>query len=90
VLLLFIMWEVELVPVYLLVSIWGGSEASVRRDEVLTVHCRRFYLYFGCWSGNGILRRQCDFDLVELGLKDYPLALELLLYAGCWLPLVSS
>jgi NAD(P)H-quinone oxidoreductase subunit 4 len=82
-LLFFIMWEVELVPVYLLVCIWGGQ----RRRYAAT----KFILYTAAASifilvaalamalyGGGEL----TFDIAALGMKDYPLGLELLLYAG--------
>jgi NAD(P)H-quinone oxidoreductase subunit 4 len=35
VLLLFIMWEVELIPVYLLVSIWGGQKRQYAATKFL-------------------------------------------------------
>jgi NAD(P)H-quinone oxidoreductase subunit 4 len=81
-LLLFIMWELELVPVYLLVSIWGGQKRRYAAMKFLlyTAAASIFILVAGLamafYGGN------TTFDMVELGLKDYPLALELLLYAG--------
>ncbi len=82
-LLLFIMWELELIPVYLLVSIWGGER---RRYAAM-----KFLLYTAAGSifilvaalamaiyGEGTL----TFDLVALAAKDFPLALELFLYGG--------
>lgn len=82
VLLLFIMWEVELIPVYLLVSIWGGQKRQYAAMKFLlyTAAASIFILVAGlamAFYGDNL-----TFDLVELGLKDYPLALELLLYAG--------
>ncbi|PSF34504.1 NAD(P)H-quinone oxidoreductase subunit 4 [Aphanothece hegewaldii CCALA 016] len=83
VLLLFIMWELELVPVYLLVSIWGGQKRRYAATKFLlyTAAASIFILIAGLGMalyGGG----QPTFDMVELGLKDYPLALELFLYAG--------
>ncbi|MBD1921340.1 NAD(P)H-quinone oxidoreductase subunit 4 [Microcoleus sp. FACHB-831] len=82
VLLLFIMWEVELIPVYLLVSIWGGQKRQYAAMKFLlyTAAASIFILVAGlamAFYGDNV-----TFDMVELGLKDYPLALELLLYAG--------
>jgi NAD(P)H-quinone oxidoreductase subunit 4 len=82
-LLLFIMWEVELIPVYLLVSIWGGQKRQYAATKFLlyTAAASIFILVAGlamALYGGGAM----TFDIVELGLKDYPLSLELLLYAG--------
>ncbi|MBD2773936.1 NAD(P)H-quinone oxidoreductase subunit 4 [Iningainema tapete] len=81
-LLFFIMWELELVPVYLLVSIWGGQKRRYAATKFLlyTAAASIFILVAGLamalWGDN------MTFDIVELGAKNYPLALELLLYAG--------
>lgn len=82
-LLLFIQWELELVPVYLLVSIWGGTKRQYAATKFLlyTAAASIFILVAAlamALSGGGPL----TFDMVELGLKDYPLGLEMLLYAG--------
>ncbi len=83
ILLLFIMWEVELIPVYLLVSIWGGQKRQYAATKFLiyTAAASIFILVAGLgmalYGGGNI-----TFDMVELGMKDYPLTLELLLYAG--------
>jgi NAD(P)H-quinone oxidoreductase subunit 4 len=82
-LLLFIQWELELVPVYLLVSIWGGTKRQYAATKFLlyTAAASIFILVAAlamALSGGGSL----TFDMVELGLKDYPLGLEMLLYAG--------
>ncbi len=82
-LLLFIMWELELIPVYLLVSIWGGKR---RRYAAM-----KFLLYTAAASifilvaalamaiyGGGNL----TFDMVALANKEFPLALEIFLYGG--------
>jgi NAD(P)H-quinone oxidoreductase subunit 4 len=82
-LLLFIQWELELVPVYLLVSIWGGTKRQYAATKFLlyTAAASIFILVAGLamalYGGNTL-----TFDMVELGLKDYPLGLEMLLYAG--------
>jgi len=81
--LLFIMWELELVPVYLLISIWGGKKRRYAATKFLlyTAAASIFILVaalgMALYGGGNI-----TFDMVELGLKDYPLGFELLLYAG--------
>jgi NAD(P)H-quinone oxidoreductase subunit 4 len=82
-LLLFIMWELELVPVYLLISIWGGQKRRYAATKFLlyTAAASIFILVAAlgmAFYGGGNI----TFDMVELGMKDYPLALELPLYAG--------
>ncbi len=82
ILLLFIMWEIELVPVYLLISIWGGPKRRYAATKFIlyTAAASVFILVAGLamafYGGN------VTFDILALGAKDYPLALELLLYAG--------
>ncbi len=82
-LLFFIIWEVELIPVYLLVCIWGGQNRRYAATKFLiyTAAASIFILVAAlgmAFYGDGNL----TFDIVELGMKDYPLGLELLLYAG--------
>jgi len=82
-LLFFIIWEVELIPVYLLVCIWGGQNRRYAATKFLiyTAAASIFILVAAlgmAFYGDG----NPTFDIVELGMKDYPLGLELLLYAG--------
>lgn len=82
-LLLFIMWELELIPVYLLISIWGGTKRRYAAMKFLlyTAAASVFILVAAlgmAFYGDG----QFTFDWVELAAKNYPLALELPLYAG--------
>lgn len=81
--LLFIMWEVELVPVYLLVSIWGGPKRRYAATKFIlyTALASIFILVaalaMGLYGGGNL-----TFDMAELATRNYPLVLELLLYAG--------
>lgn len=81
-LLFFTMWELELVPVYLLISIWGGPKRLYAATKFIlyTALASLFILVAGlglAFSGDRI-----TFDLAELGLKEYPAALELFAYVG--------
>jgi len=82
-LLFFIMWEVELIPVYLLVCIWGGQRRRYAATKFLlyTAAASIFILVaalaMGLYGGGNI-----TFDVAELAQKQYPLTLQLLLYAG--------
>ena len=82
-LLFFIMWEVELVPVYLLINIWGGQKRRYAATKfiIYTAAASIFILVAAlgmAFSGGG----DVTFDIAKLALKDYSLALELFLYAG--------
>ena len=81
-LLFFVMWELELVPVYLLVSIWGGSKRRYAATKFLlyTAAASVFILVAGL--GMAFYGDNLTFDIAALAIKDYPLALELPLYAG--------
>ena len=82
-LLFFIMWEVELIPVYLLVCIWGGQRRRYAATKFLlyTAAASIFILVaalaMGLYGGGNV-----TFDVAELAQKEYPLTLQLLLYAG--------
>jgi NAD(P)H-quinone oxidoreductase subunit 4 len=81
-LLLFIMWELELVPVYLLVSIWGGEKRRYAATKFLlyTAAASIFILVAGlAMAGSG---DNFTFDIATLAVKDYPLFFEIPLYAG--------
>ncbi|MBK1986070.1 NAD(P)H-quinone oxidoreductase subunit 4 [Sphaerospermopsis aphanizomenoides BCCUSP55] len=81
-LLFFLMWEIELVPVYLLISIWGGKNRRYAATKfiIYTAAASIFILVAGltmAFYGDNF-----TFNMTELGLKEYPKVLELALYAG--------
>jgi NAD(P)H-quinone oxidoreductase subunit 4 len=81
-LLFFLMWEIELVPVYLLISIWGGEKRQYAATKFIlyTAAASIFILVAGltmAFSGDNI-----TFDLAELGMKEYSRTVELLVYTG--------
>ncbi|WP_414584828.1 NAD(P)H-quinone oxidoreductase subunit 4 [Scytonema sp. PCC 10023] len=83
-LLFFLMWEIELVPVYLLISIWGGEKRRYAATKFIlyTAAASIFILVAGfamAFSGDTV-----SFDMATLGMKEYPKAFELLVYA-CFL-----
>lgn len=78
----FLMWEIELVPVYLLIAIWGGPKRRYAATKfiIYTAAASIFILVAGfvmAFSGDTV-----TFDIATLGIKQYPKALELLTYAG--------
>ncbi len=82
ILLFFLMWELELVPVYILISIWGGPKRLYAATKFIlytaigSVFILVAALAMAFYGGN------VTFDMRELGLKDYPLTFELCVYAG--------
>ncbi len=79
----FLIWELELVPVYLLIAIWGGPKRRYAATKFIlyTAGASIFILIAAlsmAFYGGGAL----TFDLTQLGLKDYSLGFELLMYAG--------
>ncbi len=82
ILLLFIMWEIELVPVYLLVSIWGGQKRQYAAMKFLLYTAAASIFILVAALGMALTGDNMTFDLAELALKDYPLGLEIFLYAG--------
>ena len=81
--LFFIMWEVELVPVYLLINIWGGKNRRYAATKFIlyTAAASIFILVaaiaMALYGGENV-----TFDMAVLATKDYSLGFELLLYAG--------
>ncbi|XGV97515.1 MAG: NAD(P)H-quinone oxidoreductase subunit 4 [Leptolyngbya sp. BL-A-14] len=80
--LFFIMWEVELVPVYLLVSIWGGQNRAYAATKFLMYTALASIFILVAALGMALYGDTFTFDMAELRLKQFPLGLELFLYAG--------
>jgi NAD(P)H-quinone oxidoreductase subunit 4 len=81
-LLFFLMWELELVPVYLLISIWGGPNRRYAATKfiIYTAAASIFILVAGL--GMAFYGDNFTFDMATLGLKEYSKVFELLLYTG--------
>lgn len=81
-LLFFLVWELELLPVYLLLSIWGGKKRFYAATKFIlyTAGSSLFILVAGlamAFYGDTI-----TFDFRALAAKDYSLNFALLAYAG--------
>lgn len=81
-LLFFLMWELELVPVYLLISIWGGAKRRYAATKFIlyTAAASIFILVGGL--AMAFYGETITFDMTTLGLKEYPKFFEVLVYAG--------
>ena len=80
--LFFIMWELELVPVYLLISIWGGEKRlyAATKFIIYTATCSVFILAVSlalAFYGTGF-----SFNFTELAAKEYSLPFQLICYLG--------
>jgi NAD(P)H-quinone oxidoreductase subunit 4 len=81
-LLFFTVWELELVPVYLLIATWGGQRRQYAATKfilytaIASIFILVAALAMAFYGGN------VTFNMQELGLKDYSLTFELLMYAA--------
>ena len=81
-LLFFLMWEIELVPVYLLIAIWGGQKRRYAATKFIlyTAAASIFILVAGysmAFYGDTV-----TFDMATLADKHYPKAFAMLAYVG--------
>ena len=81
-LLFFLVWELELIPVYLLLSIWGGKKRHYAATKFIlyTAGASLFILLASlsmAFYGDNI-----TFDMATLAAKDFPIKLQLGLYAA--------
>ncbi len=81
-LLFFLTWELELIPVYLLLSIWGGYKRLYAATKFIlyTAIGSLFILVAGlamAFYGDTV-----TFDMTALANKDYPLTFQLLAYGA--------
>lgn len=81
-LLFFLMWELELIPVYLLLSIWGGKKRQYAATKFIlyTAGGSLFILVAGL--AMAFYGDTTTFDMSALAAKDYPLTFQLLAYVG--------
>ncbi|MEL4894142.1 NAD(P)H-quinone oxidoreductase subunit 4 [Crocosphaera sp. Alani8] len=81
-LLFFFMWELELVPVYILISIWGGKKRLYAATKFILYTALASIFILVSALAMAFYGDTFTFDMVQLGMKEYPLALEVLAYAG--------
>jgi NAD(P)H-quinone oxidoreductase subunit 4 len=81
-LLFFLMWELELVPVYILISIWGGQKRLYAATKFILYTALASIFILVAALGMAFWGDNITFNMTELGMKQFPLALEVLAYAG--------
>ena len=81
-LMFFMLWELELVPVYLIISIWGGAQRFYAATKFILYTALASIFILIAALALAFYGDTVTFDMTALGLKDYPIGLELLAYAG--------
>jgi NAD(P)H-quinone oxidoreductase subunit 4 len=81
-LMFFMLWELELVPVYLIISIWGGGQRLYAATKFILYTALASIFILVAALALAFYGDTVTFDFTELGLKQYPIGLELLAYAG--------
>nr|YP_010139939.1 NdhD [Rhodobryum laxelimbatum]QQK56238.1 NdhD [Rhodobryum laxelimbatum] len=83
ILLFFFMWELELIPVYLLLCIWGGKRRLYAATKfILYTAGGSIFILMGAFSMGFYGSNQLTLDLQTLSNKSYPIELEIILYLG--------
>ncbi|CCQ50775.1 NAD(P)H-quinone oxidoreductase subunit 4 [Crocosphaera watsonii WH 8501] len=81
-LLFFLVWELELVPVYLILSIWGGKRRLYAATKfILYTAGGSLFILLGALT-MAFFGDTVTFDMATIAAKDIPLKLQLFLYAG--------
>ena len=81
-LLFFLVWELELVPVYLILSIWGGKKRLYAATKfILYTAGGSLFILIGALT-MAFYGDTVTFDMSAIAAKAYPIKLQLLLYGG--------
>ncbi|XGV89023.1 MAG: NAD(P)H-quinone oxidoreductase subunit 4 [Limnothrix sp. BL-A-16] len=81
-LLFFLVWELELIPVYLLLSIWGGKKRLYAATKFILYTAGGSLFILVAALAMAFYGDTVTFDMRELALKPYGHTLQLLLYGG--------
>jgi NAD(P)H-quinone oxidoreductase subunit 4 len=81
-LLFFLTWELELIPVYLLLSIWGGYKRQYAATKFILYTAGGSLFILVAALAMAFFGDTVTFDMQALAGKDYPLLFQLLAYGG--------
>nr|YP_009861339.1 NADH dehydrogenase subunit 4 [Stylochaeton bogneri]QIU83030.1 NADH dehydrogenase subunit 4 [Stylochaeton bogneri] len=82
-LLFFMMWELELIPVYLLLSKWGGKKRLYSATKfILYTAGGSVFLLIGVLGMGLYCSNEPTLNFETLANQSYPVALEIILYFG--------
>ncbi|WAL60052.1 photosynthetic/respiratory NAD(P)H-quinone oxidoreductase subunit D1 [Thermocoleostomius sinensis] len=81
-LLFFLMWELELIPVYLLLSIWGGKKRQYAATKFILYTAGGSLFILVAALAMAFYGDTVTFDMRSLMQKDFPINMQLLLYGA--------
>ncbi|HEY9644981.1 MAG TPA: NAD(P)H-quinone oxidoreductase subunit 4 [Chroococcidiopsis sp.] len=81
-LLFFLMWELELIPVYLLLSIWGGKKRLYAATKFILYTAGGSLFILVAALAMAFYGDTVTFDMRSLMSKDFPLQFQLLVYGA--------
>jgi NAD(P)H-quinone oxidoreductase subunit 4 len=81
-LLFFLVWELELVPVYLILSIWGGKRRLYAATKFILYTAGGSLFILVASLAMAFYGDTTTFDMSAIANKNFPLNMQLLLYAG--------
>ena len=81
-LVFFLAWELELIPVYLLLAIWGGYKRQYAATKFILYTAGSSLFILVAALAMAFYGDSVTFDLRSLMDKDFPLTFQLLIYSG--------
>ncbi len=81
-LLFFLMWELELVPVYLLIATWGGQRRLYAATKFILYTAIASIFILVAALAMAFYGDTVTFDMQALGLKQYSVGFEIAMYAA--------
>jgi NAD(P)H-quinone oxidoreductase subunit 4 len=78
----FLVWELELIPVYLLLAIWGGKKRLYASTKFILYTAGGSLFILVAALAMAFYGDTVTFDMRELAAKHYPLNFQLIIYAG--------
>lgn len=81
-LLFFLVWELELIPVYLFLSIWGGKKRLYASTKFILYTAGGSLFILVAALAMGFYGDTISFDMRTLAAKDYAHNFQLFMYAG--------
>ncbi|OAB58500.1 NAD(P)H-quinone oxidoreductase subunit 4 [Phormidium willei BDU 130791] len=82
ILLFFLVWELELIPVYIILAIWGGKKRQYAATKFILYTAGGSLFILAAALTMAFHGDTVTFDMQALAAKDYGVALEVWLYAA--------